>query len=182
VFNIDLANGGFKVSNGVTSAPAIFLFATEDGTIVGWNPGINPSGSDPLKAGTFGTIAVDNSGNNFTQPEPLMQTGAVYNGLTIATDAQGRTQLYASNFRSGQIDVFDTDFNPVTLGSGAFPDPKLPKGYAPFNIQELDGKIYVTYAKQDAATGEAGSRINAMDHRPPRSRFAARPSRNSGRP
>jgi uncharacterized protein (TIGR03118 family) len=116
VFNTDGGpTGGFKVS-GVSktgapaSAAAIFLFATEDGTIVGWNPGVNPTGSDPAKAGTFGTIAVDNSGNNFTEPNPDLQTGAVYKGLAIATgpggpifasDPSSGTVLYAANFRSG---------------------------------------------------------------------------------
>jgi uncharacterized protein (TIGR03118 family) len=134
-------NPGFIISNGQVSAPAIFLFATEDGTIVGWNPGVNPAGSDPAQAGTFGTIAVDHSG-----------TGAVYKGLTLATDATGQTLLYAANFHSGQVDVFDTHFKPVhTLPAGAFTDPQLPKGYAPFNVEQLGGKIYVTYALQDAA-------------------------------
>src|SRR5262249_55151520 len=58
--------------------------------------------------------------------------------------------LYAANFHDGRIDVFDTSFAPVTLAKGAFTDPKLPKGYAPFNVQVLNGKVYVTYAKQDA--------------------------------
>jgi uncharacterized protein (TIGR03118 family) len=152
VFNTALASGAFKVTNGTASAPAIFLFATEDGTIVGWNPGVNPAGSDPTKAGTFGTIAVDNSGNNFTEPDPLKQTGAVYKGLAIATDGNGVTRLYATNFRSGQVEVFNTNFKPdTTLPTGAFTDPSLPQGYAPFNVQELGGKIYVTYAKQDKA-------------------------------
>src|SRR5262249_27939621 len=78
--------------------------------------------------------------------------GAVYKGLAIATDGNGRTLLYAANFRSGNIDVFDTTYQPVTnLPSGAFTDTTIPKGYAPFNIQELGGKLYVTYAKQDDA-------------------------------
>jgi hypothetical protein len=84
-------------------------------------------------------IAKDNSGS-----------GAIYKGLTIATDGNGRTLLYATDFHNGKIDVFDTSFTPVDLGSGAFVDKKIPKGYAPFNVQELGGKIYVTYAKQDA--------------------------------
>jgi uncharacterized protein (TIGR03118 family) len=154
VFNIDGgATGGFKVSgvdkngNPIT-ASAIFLFATEDGTIVGWNPAVNPRGFDPAKAGTYGIIAVDNS-NNPAFGDGV--NGAVYKGLTIATDANGRTLLYAANFRSGKIDVFGADFKPVTnLPSDAFKDPNLPKGYAPFNVQELGGKIYVTYALQDA--------------------------------
>jgi uncharacterized protein (TIGR03118 family) len=170
VFNIDGgATGGFKVSGFTnpktgpsvsTSASAVFLFATEDGTIVGWNPGVFPKGFDPTKTtSTYGIIAVDNSGNNFTEADPAKQTGAVYKGLAIATGANGPifagdtasgTVLYAANFRSGKIDVFDTNFTPVKLPDGAFTDPNLPKGYAPFNVQELGGKIYVTYAKQNA--------------------------------
>ena len=91
VFNIDGgATGGFTVSgvdkngNPIT-ASAAFLFATEDGTLVGWNPAVNPKGFDPAKAGTYGIIAVDNSGNNFTKPDPAKQTGAVYKGLAIAS-------------------------------------------------------------------------------------------------
>ena len=168
VANIDGgATGGFTVSgvdksgNPIT-ASAIFLFATEDGTLVGWNPAVNPKGFDPAKAGTYAIIAVDNSGNNFTQPDPTMQTGAVYKGLTtassatpgtpiFASDPNTTTVLYAANFRSGQVEVYDTQFKPVALPAGAFADPKLPKGYAPFNVQVLGGKVYVTYALQDAA-------------------------------
>jgi uncharacterized protein (TIGR03118 family) len=149
VFNIALGSGAFKVSGftaagTATSAAAVFLFATEDGTIVGWNPGVNPPGFDPAKAGTYGIIAVDNSAN------PSAADGAVYKGLAVAT-AAGVTRLYATNFRSGQVEVFDTNFKPATLSAGAFTDPDLPKGYAPFNVESLGGKIYVTYAKQDKA-------------------------------
>jgi uncharacterized protein (TIGR03118 family) len=165
VFNIDGgATGGFTVSGvGVNGNPitasAVFLFATEDGTLVGWNPAVNPKGFDPAKAGTYATIAVDNSGNNFTQPDPLKQTGAVYKGLSIASslspifagDPSSTTVLYAANFRSGQIEVYDPNFKPVKLPAGAFSDPNLPKDYAPFNVQVLGDKVYVTYAQQDAA-------------------------------
>ena len=167
VFNIDGgATGGFTVSgvdkngNPIT-ASAVFLFATEDGTLVGWNPAVNPKGFDPAKAGTYGIIAVDNSGNNFTKANPAKQTGAVYKGLTIASsatpgtpifasDPNTTTVLYAANFRSGKVEVYDTNFNPVKLKAGAFADPKLPKGYAPFNVQVLGDKVYVAYAQQDA--------------------------------
>jgi uncharacterized protein (TIGR03118 family) len=147
VFNTTLADStpGFNVTDGTHTMPAIFLFATEDGTIVGWNPGVNPPGSDPAKAGTFGTIALDNS----IKPTPA--DGAVYKGLTIATDSTGRTLLYAANFRSGKVEAFAKDFStPTNLATNAFTDPNLPKGYAPFDVQALNGKIYVTYALQNS--------------------------------
>ncbi len=136
VFNLDLAGQGFKISgvdknNNAATAAAIFLFATEDGTIVGWNPGINPAGFDPNKAGT---------------------DGAVYKGLAMAKDAvSGNTFLYATNFRAGTVQVYDTAFKLVTPSANAFTDPKLPSGYAPFNIVPAGGVLYVTYAVQDAA-------------------------------
>src|SRR5262249_50090270 len=88
-FNQDLAAQGFKISGfdrlgNTATAPALFLFATEDGTIVGWNPNINPPGFAHAEAGTYGIIAVDNSAN------PTPDDGAVYKGLTMATDATGR--------------------------------------------------------------------------------------------
>ena len=148
VFNIDGgATGGFKVSgvdkngNPIT-ASAAFLFATEDGTLVGWNPAVNPKGFDPAKAGTYGIIAVDNSGNNFTKPDPAKQTGAVYKGLAIASsatpgtpifasDPNRTTVLYAANFRSGKVEVYDTNFKPVTLTDGRVRRPEPPQGLRP---------------------------------------------------
>jgi uncharacterized protein (TIGR03118 family) len=113
---------------------SVFIFATEDGTIAGWNPGV-----DLFNAHTF----VDNSnippGN-----------GAVYKGLAIGNDAAGQTLIYATNFRAGTIDVFDSNFTATKL-AGSFTDPNLPSGYAPFGIQEIGGKLYVTYALQDSA-------------------------------
>ena len=111
------------------SGAASFLFATEDGVIAGWSPSV-----DPLNA----RIAVDNSHEN-----------AVYKGLAIA--GTGATfQLYATDFRNRRIDVFDGTFKPVKK-AGAFEDPHVPMDYAPFGIQNINGDLYVTYAKQDAA-------------------------------
>ena len=167
VFNTGSASGAFMVTGPnkagqKTSAAAAFLFDTEDGTIVGWNPGIDPTGqfAGPGGASDHAVIAVDNSGNNFANPDPNHQTGAVYKGLAIATsttpivpgDANSTDLLYASNFRAGTVEVYDAKFSPVTaLPAGAFTDPKLPAHYAPFNVQVLNGKVYVTYARQDAA-------------------------------
>jgi uncharacterized protein (TIGR03118 family) len=166
VFNFASGNGAFKVTgpnkNGVsTTAAAMFLFVTEDGTILGWNPAIDPTGkfAGPGGVSAQAVIAKDNSGNNFTNPDPAKQTGAVYKGQAIATsttpiiprDRNSTALLYASNFRAGTIEAYDANFNKVTaLPRGAFTDRDLPRGYAPFNVQVLNGKLYVTYAKQDA--------------------------------
>jgi uncharacterized protein (TIGR03118 family) len=114
----------------IGASKALFLFATEDGTILGWNGG--PSA----------TIKVDNSA------VPDAANGAVYKGLAIGT-AGTNNYLYATNFRSGKVDVFDKDFHQVTL-AGSFTDPSLPAGFAPFGVQNLGGQIFVTYAKQNA--------------------------------
>jgi uncharacterized protein (TIGR03118 family) len=126
VFNSTTA---FAVAPGM---PAAFIFATEDGTISAWNPGVNAANA---------VIKVDNSA-----------AGAVYNGLALASPASG-PMLYAANLHAGTVDVFDANFNPVSI-PGAFTDPNIPAGFAPFNIANLGGNLYVTYAMQDAAQQE----------------------------
>ena len=115
--------------------PAFFMFATEDGTIQGWNPGVMP---------TTAVIKVDNS------QVPNAKNGAVYKGATIA-EIDGKHFILAANFRSRRIDVFDTNFKQVTISEEAFEDDSIPRGFAPFNVQGLGPNIYVTFAKQDAA-------------------------------
>ncbi|SRR5579884_98028 len=126
VQNSAAASGAFPVATG---RAASFIFATEDGTISGWNANVDAA---------HAIVKVDNS-----------TSGAVYKGLALGTPASG-ARLYAANFSAGTIDVFDANFNPVTLASGAFTDAQIPAGFAPFNIQNLGGKLYVTYAKQDS--------------------------------
>jgi uncharacterized protein (TIGR03118 family) len=122
---------GFVVSDGHGHSDAArFLFDTEDGQIIGWSPNVPPPPTS-----TQGEVGTTTPGGN-------------YKGLAMATD-NGAARLYAANFASGAIDVFDDTFTPV-MNPGAFTDVKLPSGYAPFNVQELGGKIYVAYAKQDA--------------------------------
>ena len=124
VFN---GSSSFIVRQGATSGPSLFLFATEDGTIAGWSPVANPASA---------IIAADNSAE-----------GAVYKGLAIASDGS-QPQLFAANSRENVIDVFDTSFQRVNK-PGSFSDPRLPAGFAPFNVAALNGKLYVTYAKQN---------------------------------
>ena len=74
----------------------------------------------------------------------------MYKGLAIAQASDGHTYLYAANFRSGRVEAYDDTFTPVQLPGGLFVDPRMPARYAPFNVEELDGKLYVTYARQDS--------------------------------
>jgi uncharacterized protein (TIGR03118 family) len=135
---------GISAAGTETTMPAVFLFATEDGTILGWNPGVFPLGAPLTPPSTHAIIAVNNAAN------PDSCHGAVYKGLAVATDAGGTTRLYAANFRAGTIDVFDTSFKPVTsLPADAFTDPSTPKRFAPFNVALIGGELFVTYAKQD---------------------------------
>ena len=108
------------------SGPAKFIFATEDGVIAGWNSG--PSAM----------LVTDNSPSH-----------AVYKGLALSAGGNGAL-LYAADFHNNRIDVWNSSFASVSLGAGAFTDPTLPAGFAPFGIQAINGNVYVTYAKQDA--------------------------------
>jgi uncharacterized protein (TIGR03118 family) len=132
VFNSFAPTGAFTLQDG---QPATFLFATEDGTISGWN----------AQAGTQSIMAVDEA-NNPADGDEAMGAGAVYKGLAIAQGDNGPL-LFAANFRHGTVDVYDQNFNLTN----SFTDPNLPAGFAPFNVQVLDGKLFVTFAKQDDA-------------------------------
>jgi uncharacterized protein (TIGR03118 family) len=118
-----------------SGAPAVFIFVTEDGTVQGWNPSVNA---------TTAIIKVDNS------QVPNKNKGAVYKGATIA-EINGKEFLLAANFRSGRIDVFDSNFQQVRISEELFDDDEIPADFAPFNVQGIGPNIYVTYAKQDAA-------------------------------
>lgn len=121
-------NGGssFPVATG---AAAVFLFCTEDGTIAGWNASVDANNA---------RILLDESASH-----------AVYKGCALGgtTDAP---LLYAADFRNGKIAVWDANFQAVASPAGSFQDGQVPGGFAPFNIQNIGGKLYVTYARQDA--------------------------------
>jgi uncharacterized protein (TIGR03118 family) len=136
---------GFVVRSGAASGPALFLFNSEAGLVTGWNPGVPPP--PPSTQAQVGASVPD----------------AIYKGLAIATTPAG-TFLYGADFHHGRIDVFDQGFNRVHL-SGSFADPAIPHGFAPFNIQELGGLLYVAYAKQDADAEDevAGPALGFVD-------------------
>ncbi len=130
----------------VNGAPSQFLFDTQDGTISGWYTGSNA------------VLLVNNS-----------STGAVYTGLAMITNSTG-SFLLAANFFSGQVEVYDSSYHPVTL-AGSFTDtgsPALPAGYAPFGIQPIGSQVFVTYALQNATkngetTGAGDGYVSVFD-------------------
>ncbi len=104
--------------------PSIFLFTSEDGTISGWNPGVNATNS---------VIKVHSP-------------GADYTGGAIGRNGTANF-LFAANFASGAIEIFDGNFASVPVPAGAFHDSQIPGSFAPFNIRNIGGRLYVTYAR-----------------------------------
>lgn len=128
----------FNVSANGKTGSTIFAFATEGGQIEGWNPTVDAQNAIVGKA-------VD---------------GAIYKGLTLG--ANGATPLlFASDFAHGAVTAFDTSFTPVN----SFTDPTLPANYVPFNVQNLNGELYVTFAKREPGAGDetAGKGLGFVD-------------------
>jgi len=124
----------FVVSDGANSGPARFIFAGENGEIFGWGPAVSPPGQ-PGRA----FLVLDRSAS-----------GTIYKGIAFAaTDAGDR--LYVTDFHNRKVDVFDGSFEPVSLAEGAFVDPRVPEGFSPFGIRNIQGRIFVTFARQDPA-------------------------------
>jgi uncharacterized protein (TIGR03118 family) len=126
-------NGGFVISTSNGQESALFIFDGEGGTIAAW---AKDSGATAVTAYDDG---VANAGNH-----------AVYKGLAIGS-VGGATFLYATDFHNNKVDVFDTNFSKPAAMQGKFVDPNIPAGFAPFGIAALNGNLYVTFAKQDAA-------------------------------
>jgi uncharacterized protein (TIGR03118 family) len=120
----------FQVTKNGISGPARFIFVSEDGSISGWNPTVDP---------TNAIIAVDNGTNRGNNR-------AIYKGATLG-EAGGHNFLYATDFHTGKVHTFDENFHQVN--PNGFVDPNLPSGYAPFGIRTFNNEVFVTYAKQD---------------------------------
>jgi uncharacterized protein (TIGR03118 family) len=114
----------FVISHGGRSAPATFIISTEDGTIAGFNPKVDRNQA---------VIGAD-----------LSDSGAVFKTLTLGTDAHGNV-IFASDFHNDQVDIFDKNFQLV----GSFTDPNPHVGFAPFGVHNINGTLFVTFAKQD---------------------------------
>jgi uncharacterized protein (TIGR03118 family) len=150
--DVGRSGAGHGVPTGITANPsttdflvggagtaANFLWATEDGAIAAWNAG--PSA-------TLKFVATD---------------GAVYKGLALAGDGTN-FRLYAADFHNGKIDVLNNKFEPTHV-SGGFTDPAIPAGFAPFNIMNLQGNLYVAYAKREVGGDDevAGQGLGFVD-------------------
>ena len=125
-----------QVFNGTTDFnvtpmnPAHFIFVTEDGTISGWAGGPKAT----IKVNTF--------------------SASVFKGVALATSSTrtGGTAnfLYVADFRKGHVNVYDTNFYKVHMDDDAFEDEEIPHGFAPFNVQNIGGNLYVAFAEQDS--------------------------------
>lgn len=140
VFN---GHADFVVKANGKSGASAFIFAGLAGTLSGWSPDVDQ---------THAVLAFDGG-----------SSGAVYTGLALAS--RGASEfLYAADFRHATVDIFDANFSKV-VSVGAFVDPGLPAGYAPYGIQAIGDLVYVSYARQDAQTGVAvaGAGQGAVD-------------------
>jgi len=133
----------FKVSKNGNSQPAKFIFASEDGMISGWNPAVDPTNAVPA----------------------VKVTGPVFKGMTMGV-ANGHNFLYVTDFHNARVVTLDENFHRVNISG--FADPTIPAGFAPFGIRNINGQIYVTYAKQgpgahDDVAGPGNGFINIFD-------------------
>jgi uncharacterized protein (TIGR03118 family) len=133
----------FTVTENGESGVAAFIFTGEGGTITAWAPAVGPTNAFVMYD--------DGTG------------GAVYKGVALAA-MNGNNFLYATDFHNNKIDVFNTTFTKVAM-PGAFADPAIPAGFAPFGIQAIGSNLFVTYAMQDAAKHDdvAGAGLGMVD-------------------
>ena len=123
---------GFRTPAG----PTTVILAGRGGTLSGWSAALNSADAQMM---------VDTSA-----------AGWIYFGLALVPTTTPTPQLYAPNFATGIVDVYDSNWNLVAMPAGAFTDPAMPRGFAPFNIEYLNGKLYVTYARQSSGLAVGG--------------------------
>jgi uncharacterized protein (TIGR03118 family) len=136
--------GAFIVHSGANAGQTLFAFATEGGQIEGWNPSVNANQA---------VVAVDESG-----------AGSEFKGLTLGTASNGAPRLFAANFGHNLVDVYDASFTKIA----SFTDPNLPANYTPFNVQTLNGKLYVAFANRapgatDETAGQGRGFVDVFD-------------------
>jgi uncharacterized protein (TIGR03118 family) len=125
----------FIITENGTSGPAVFIFATLDGTISGWNPVVD---------GGAGNVNA-----TLTPANNMSSVAAVYTGLAIATNNRDQFLYAADDGSNRRIDMFDATFTFVK----SFDDPKIPKDFAPYDIQTINGELWVTYTSLKKGMG-----------------------------
>jgi uncharacterized protein (TIGR03118 family) len=127
-----LFNGGtgFEIKKGF---PAAFIFVTEDGTISGWNPKVD---------GTHAIIQINEKGKSVFKGATMANINVPLLGL--------QSFLYVADFRKGRVQIYDSMFHHVPAMEELFEDDQLPAGFAPFNVQNIGGNIFVSFAMQDS--------------------------------
>jgi uncharacterized protein (TIGR03118 family) len=135
----------FVITNGSRHAPSTFIMSTEDGTITAWNHQVT---------GSNAVIIVDNSGSQ-----------AVYKGLALVRDSDGHPLLYAANFRGGVVEIYNGQFQQVS----SFTDSNLPAHFAPFNVANILGHVFVSFALQkpggmDDQSGPGNGFVDVFDN------------------
>jgi len=155
VFNSTGSNTDFLVTGGVTTRPAAFLFANSQGQIIAWNPLVGEQ--DALgDVRTFSTTG---------HVEFQATDDPVYFGLTFGK-VGGANFLYAADRGNGKIDVFDGQFHQVALRSGGFEsflEPNQPAGYKPLDIQNISGKLFVSYTRDGTVPADPVARNGFID-------------------
>ncbi len=131
----------FRIAAGTANAAPPFIFAGETGFITGWNPNIPAAGS------------------RVSLPGVSRPGLSAYTGLALANNGTANF-LYAADRTGGRIEVFNATYAPATL-AGTFTDPNLPAGHVPYNIQAIEGKLYVTYTSNNPRG--SGGAINEFD-------------------
>jgi uncharacterized protein (TIGR03118 family) len=135
--------------------PGLFIFVSIDGTISAWNPGLpNRNAAIPVVPGS---------------------TKAVLTGATIA-ELEGHRYLYVADLEAGKIKVYDADFEAVKFDEDSFSDDEIPREFAPFNVQNIGGNLYVAYAKQNQTKTfvDFGAGLGFVDVFSPRGRLLMR--------
>jgi uncharacterized protein (TIGR03118 family) len=146
---------GFLVRNGTASGPARFVYACEDGMIRAWTPTV------PTAWSTRAEVVVDEA-----------QAGAVFRGLTIAGD-----HVYATDFHNDKVAVYDSRWRRVEH-PGAFVDSTIPEWYAPFGIQAIGERIFVTYVYRAPVNGNDAPTGGYVDEYDLAGRLVARVARS----
>jgi len=132
---------GFVVSKNGTSGESVFIFATNQGTVQGWNPNVDLANA----------IVGYSSGRSHGGDDGSFFTGIAFDPVS--------NHLFVADFSNNAVVVLDNTFKKIA----SFTDPNVPKGYAPFNVAVLNGKLYVTYGKQDGDDAKEGAGLGYVD-------------------